>query len=759
MVVRRKFLYKVLTLFIVIVIVYTAITSSIIFYKSSQMLDAQNNHNHQLFIDQSSNYADFKFQTAMEFVYKISTLQSLIDYRYSEKTNYLTIAGLYKDLIEQLRGFSQLGFTLGITKLSDNLVVTGTGTFSTANYLKELGVQPEALDRFQQQQSETLASGTYVVPESLMLSSGKIVLIHQTVNSQFAPLYFFIVMDSVSVLPKTVDSPDGNLYLFTDEAIASYIHNNQLKMSEQTASALLSTTGNIYHEKIGSSVNYMHHSKVIPNLHYMYASSLTSFGTIFAAVWKTALFPSLLLLVMGFLLAYLATRSSYKPIKQLLQFLNEHNEARQGSASSGDEPLGQATTRRSNSVHELAYIQSSIEQIYSLNHALQHKLDHSVVHLQEDFFRRVIYGIASEDYIQENIAAIKLERFYTELQLALFEMEGLTTLHNTMPMPNLTASFRSIIEEHIGAENFFVLALDQNKYGIILQSIDKSRLAAIAKDIIDQLEDKLPLDITAFLSDSYPLAELTSALQEVLRLNGFQYAATEKVLDSSHVQPVEDAACYYPIDAENHIINYVNTNELGKAYELLRHIIDENEKRALSTPSGLSNLKHSLLTTCKRCLNANNKTLQSFVKEYPQAVDAFMEASGHKFSETAFSLYEQIFNFCNKDKFSLESSTASQIFIYIHQHFDKDLSLTDIANHFNLSESYISKLLKNSLDINFKQYVNTLKVKRAKELLSQKTYKVHEVAAIVGCNNTNTFIRIFKQYIGVSPGEYLKNLG
>ncbi|MFD2117551.1 helix-turn-helix transcriptional regulator [Paenibacillus yanchengensis] len=735
MVVRKKFLYKVLTLFIVIVLLYTITTSSIIFYKSMQTVNTQNNYNHQLYIDQTSNYADFKFQTAMEFVYKVSTLQSVIDYRHSDAKNYYTITTLYNDLVEQLRGFSQLGFTLGITKLTDNLIITSTGTFNIDHYLQELGMLPTALERFQQLQTEALPNRTYVVPQTL-LTANKVVLLHQTVNSEYAPLYFFLVMDNAALLPTPVDLQDGNFYLFTDEKIAAYISDEDVTEN--------------------SKLTYTQQSKVIPNLHYVYASKPTSFATIFASVWNTAFFPSLLLLVIGVIAAYLATRSSYKPIKQLLEFLNEHHETRKQQTNNY-----RPTTDNSPEtipIHELAYIQASIEQIYEVNDALQNKLDHSIIHLQEDFFRRVLYGMVNEASIQESLAANQLEAFDTSLYLVLFEIEGLTTVYNTMSVSSLTIQLHHIISEHVATETFFGLALDQNKYAVIFRNIDKQHLLTIAEKVVQNLENKLPLDITAALSHSYPLAELTVALQEVLRLSNYQYAAANQVLDVAQVHLMEDNACYYPIDAENQIMKYVNSNELGKAYELLRDIIDENEKRAIFASGGLTNLQHSLLTTCKRCLNTNNKTLQSFSKEYPSTIHLFMEARSNKFREIAFSLFEQVFNYCNKDKVNLESSTASQIYIYIHKHFDRDLSLTDIADHFNLSESYVSKLLKNTLNINFKQYVNTLKVNRAKELLMQQTYKVHEVATIVGCNNTNTFIRIFKQYEGISPGEYMKSL-
>lgn len=746
--VKKKFLYKMLTLFIVIVLLYSFITSSIIFYKSYQMSDTQYNHSNQLYIDQNSNYADFKLRTAMELVYKISTLQSLIDYRYSSDTNYLHVAKLYNDLNAQLQGFGQLGFSFGITKLTDDLVISAAGTYSIKNYLNELGIDAEALDGFRNMENPFLALNTYVVPQSMSKKPDKIVMIHQIVNSKEDPLYFFIVVDSISLLPGIVGDSNGNFYLYTDEMISSYINNNDLDTEIFARIDALNDQENINHLKMGSTNNYIHPSKVIPNLKYVYSSEATSFSTIFSQIWKTALFPSVLLLLLGIILAYMATRSSYKPIRQLLQFLDEHK----GNTTA-------SSNEQADEINELAYIQSSIEQVYSINHALQDKLDYSFIHLREDFFRKVIYGIASEEFIQENLSLLQLERFQENLNIILLECEGIEALGKTIPVPNLSLIFNTLIREiQCEYEDFFTLPLDKNKYCIIFNRISSESLKQIAETVVNTIEKDLSLDITACISSTYQLGELTSALQELLRMSNYHYATTNKVLTSQCIKDLEEEVYYYPIETETCLIKYVNSNELGKAYDLLKNLLDHSINHSTLSPVNLSNLKHSILTTFKRCLNTSGTTLNQFVKEYPDLLNEFMEVPVSKFTEKTFALFELIFNYCNKDKFSLESSTASQIFIYIHKNFDKDISLTDIADEFNLSESYVSKLLKNSLDINFKQYVNTLKVKRAKELLNEGNYKVHEVAAIVGCNNTNTFIRIFKQYIGVSPGEYVKNL-
>ena len=57
---------------------------------------------------------------------------------------------------------------------------------------------------------------------------------------------------------------------------------------------------------------------------------------------------------------------------------------------------------------------------------------------------------------------------------------------------------------------------------------------------------------------------------------------------------------------------------------------------------------------------------------------------------------------------------------------------------------------------NFKEYLNIYRIKKAKEIIKQNNYvTVKELSAMVGFNNSDTFIRVFKRYEGTSPGQYL----
>jgi two-component system response regulator YesN len=93
---------------------------------------------------------------------------------------------------------------------------------------------------------------------------------------------------------------------------------------------------------------------------------------------------------------------------------------------------------------------------------------------------------------------------------------------------------------------------------------------------------------------------------------------------------------------------------------------------------------------------------------------------------------------------------------YLEQHYTEDISLEDVADQVNISPQYFSKLIKKTTGFNFIDWLSMLRVKKAKELLTNSDLTVKEVCFMVGYKDPNYFSRIFKKRIGITPSEYIK---
>lgn len=95
---------------------------------------------------------------------------------------------------------------------------------------------------------------------------------------------------------------------------------------------------------------------------------------------------------------------------------------------------------------------------------------------------------------------------------------------------------------------------------------------------------------------------------------------------------------------------------------------------------------------------------------------------------------------------------------YIHANLDCDLSLKELAAIVQISSHYFSQLFKQSTGISPHQYVIQQRIKRAKELLSQRELTIAEVAKIVGFVDQSHFHRHFKRLVGITPKAFLQQI-
>lgn len=91
---------------------------------------------------------------------------------------------------------------------------------------------------------------------------------------------------------------------------------------------------------------------------------------------------------------------------------------------------------------------------------------------------------------------------------------------------------------------------------------------------------------------------------------------------------------------------------------------------------------------------------------------------------------------------------------YIDEYYDRHLTAAAIADVAGCSQSHLRALFHAAYGLSPMQYLNTVRVDKAKEMLSCGLFRLDEIADACGFANEYYFSRVFKQYTGVSPGKY-----
>lgn len=94
---------------------------------------------------------------------------------------------------------------------------------------------------------------------------------------------------------------------------------------------------------------------------------------------------------------------------------------------------------------------------------------------------------------------------------------------------------------------------------------------------------------------------------------------------------------------------------------------------------------------------------------------------------------------------------------YICENYTISITLNDLAEHTYVSTYYLSRMFKKELGKNFVEYLNEVRIEKAKELLKSNRHKTYEVAELVGIQDPHYFSKIFKKYVNMTPTEYKEN--
>ena len=105
---------------------------------------------------------------------------------------------------------------------------------------------------------------------------------------------------------------------------------------------------------------------------------------------------------------------------------------------------------------------------------------------------------------------------------------------------------------------------------------------------------------------------------------------------------------------------------------------------------------------------------------------------------------------------SIDLSIQSQkLYHFIEQNLDQDLSLDRVAQHYNYSPAYISRIFKEITGSSLVRYIIEKRIGCAKQMLYDDM-EIMRVAEKVGYRNYSNFYKAFRKAVGCGPEEFRK---
>jgi len=207
---------------------------------------------------------------------------------------------------------------------------------------------------------------------------------------------------------------------------------------------------------------------------------------------------------------------------------------------------------------------------------------------------------------------------------------------------------------------------------------------------------------------------------------------------------------HYSLDWEKTIISKLKQKEFDSAYIEVDCLFDGYKSQG--TADGIKWIAGELLInitkqlTDLRSIHVSSEVMRKLLDELQQM-------------ETLAELKEkikQLIRFIESmiQINSLELSPVAKGIEYIKLNLNRDLSLQEVAEYTGISPSYFSTQFKHAQGQNFIDYVITLRMEKAQELLEKTQMTIMEIGEQVGYHSYRYFTRVFKEHYGLTPSQY-----
>jgi AraC-like DNA-binding protein len=98
--------------------------------------------------------------------------------------------------------------------------------------------------------------------------------------------------------------------------------------------------------------------------------------------------------------------------------------------------------------------------------------------------------------------------------------------------------------------------------------------------------------------------------------------------------------------------------------------------------------------------------------------------------------------------------TYESLCLYVQENFQSAITRESVAQHFGLAPNHVSRVFRKEGFMRFNDYLNLVRVNRAKFMLQTYSLTLKEIAFDCGYNDTAYFCRVFKKTCKITPTQY-----
>jgi len=735
----NKFYKRLLLAFVSITFGYSFIFLGFYLYNSNNHEKKILNHKNEVFISQIKTSIDSKFIMAKNVISFLRHSEYLKSYGESVDINYYASYKLKETLTQSQASFSELGYIISILKKDSDMVITPYGTRDLKSFILENGIplsyEKTIRESFNTEKELQVIEGylSKKIETSDNPFMGKSITFTEHVKDREMDFIFFVTFYEDSLLPKNITNMNESFILFQGRRVLL----SRSKIDSYLVKDALFDSENIKEYKV-----YKINSGVIPHGGFMLITPKKNLGNITNNEILKSLFLYLFLIIISAVISILYTQNNYKPINKVLYSLDW----------------------KGNDRDEFKFIQDTTRKIKDANEKLTKSIMLERIPLQVKFLRDCLNGLLRNDEISKNIHKYNMNISTDKISVVIIQFnddELMDNFSNEIVL-QIREKVSFIIRENLKLMcNFELVEINYLITATIIYDMDQKDIRENFTKILTDLSSLEELDITVSIGTTVNSfidikKSYFSAMSEIDKWDG----------TSKHLLPmidnetdVKSQSFFFPLETERRIIKYITSGK-EEGITLIQSILERNKDSLHLNNEEWDSFIRAIIRTIKRILNQINKPESVIIDENLSIREYIISDSRITVVKNIITLYKRLLDVIQQTSSGEQRSFADKLLKYINENYsDPNLSLIDIADYFNLSPAYISRIFKDYTGKNFKDLLSFERIKISQNILQNNpNIKVYVLGSQVGFNSTNTFLRTFKKYAGISPGKYADNI-
>lgn len=442
---------------------------------------------------------------------------------------------------------------------------------------------------------------------------------------------------------------------------------------------------------------------------------------------KTTLVVLFAMVLLMFVFSTYATAKFSSPWSKLVKELNINDLE---TIRSGD-----TINKISNSITNLVHKSTDLSSRYA-----------TVLPLSQQRFITETLNSTTSDINEETFHIVFKNDFFSSIAIKIFSRS------DSIEITSQLYSEMYIAIESVFADNFNVFRLpgtDNTLY--LLLNTDENYSDADIDKTVNQIKllFKPDEEILNIYIGQGPLLPGINGLRLTHQkaLSNLTDAINADRVQTSSVYPLRDYSITDTVTTT--LFNYIMANYTDKATIFIESIFQSNVNKP---PEYKQMLYTQIFNTFVKALHLRGIKHPDFAYE---SNDDYLKTLLCKPDSDILECFRNLIKICGDIKLPSLKLDITDVIKYIQKHYKEDISLEHLADYHHVSAPYLSKKLKQSLDMSFKEYLTELRITEAKELLcNDEEMSIQEICKSSGFFSSAAFTRAFKKATGLSPREY-----